>query len=367
MKQLRVFLLFGALLGALAACSLPRGAAIQSEIIGAQKNSKANIAVEPVTRANVSLLQNWPATGWHGHYHWPSAQRGPQSNVIRSGDTVNLTVWDNQLNSLLVGPEAKQTNVVQLRVSPSGEIFVPYLGNLRVSGMTPSGARKHIQEEFEAITPSAQVQLDLNPGPNSTVDLVSGAVKPGNYPLPNRNYQLLSLIALGGGIDSSLRNPIVRLIRGADTYEISAQTLFEKASNNVTLRGKDQVLIVPDQRYFTALGATGSERQVHFTQDKISALEALAILGGINDARANPEGILVLREYPAKSLRADRSGPSNVQTVFTLDLTSADGLFAARNFEINPGDTLLATESPTTAIGTILGLFGSVVGINNAL
>jgi polysaccharide export outer membrane protein len=49
--------------------------------------------------------------------------------------------------------------------------------------------------------------------------------------------------------------------------------------------------------------------------------------------------------------------------VFTFDLTSADGLFAARQFQIQSGDTVLATESPVTNARTILGLFGSVFGV----
>lgn len=49
--------------------------------------------------------------------------------------------------------------------------------------------------------------------------------------------------------------------------------------------------------------------------------------------------------------------------VFAFDLTSADGLFAARKFEIEPGDTVLATESPVNNARTILGLVGTTFGL----
>jgi polysaccharide export outer membrane protein len=55
------------------------------------------------------------------------------------------------------------------------------------------------------------------------------------------------------------------------------------------------------------------------------------------------------------------------QVIFTFDLTSADGLFAARNFQINPDDTILATESPVTATRTVLGLVGAVFGMANVI
>lgn len=354
-----------AALFALTACSLPRGAALQAEITSELNGSSPSFAVEEVTRASVARLASWPATGWHGHYHWPKATRGAKSNVIRSGDLITLTIWDSQANSLLTDPVAKNVGMDSLQVSPSGSIFVPYVDEVMVRGLTPAQARVRIQFELEPIAPSAQVQLSLIAGQDNSVDLVSGVIAPGSYPLPSRNYTILSLIAKGGGINSTMRNPIVRLIRQNNTYEIPAGELFAKASKNITLRGSDKVIVEQDSRYFIALGATGLEQLVHFSKESLSALEALSLVGGIDDTRANPQGVLVLREYPAKTI-ATGKGPSHRQVVFTLDLTSADGLFAARNFMINPNDTVLATESPITALATIINLFkgASTLAIN---
>ena len=354
------------LVSLVSACTLPRGAAIQSEITQSQDAEDATFAVEPVTQDSVARLATWPATGWEGHYHWFSSPRGPADSRIQTGDVLNLTIWDTQENSLVTNAGEKRANVNALEVSPSGEVFVPYIGEVRVAGLSPISARKYIQKEMEMIAPSAQVQLQMVAGPVNTVDVVGGVANPGSYPLPNRNYSLLSLLAKAGGIDKSLRNPLVRLIRNGKTYEIPADALFEDASKNVVLRGKDQVIVVKDERYFIALGAAGSEQQVFFAQERISALESISLIGGLNDARANPKGILILREYPAAALRTDGTGPSKQQTIFTLDLTSAEGLFAARNFQINPNDSVLATESPVNSVRTIFGLIGSAFGLVNA-
>jgi polysaccharide export outer membrane protein len=50
-----------------------------------------------------------------------------------------------------------------------------------------------------------------------------------------------------------------------------------------------------------------------------------------------------------------------------LDLTTADGLFSARNFQLADGDLVYVTESPVTTAQTVLGLLGSVVGLSNNL
>ena len=349
----------------LAACSLPRGAAIESEILSAPDDEDAPFAVVPVTQKNLAALDGWPATGWTGGYNWLEVSAGPSSSVIRTGDRVDLVIWDSQDNSLLTAIEQKSVNVDDLEVSPSGTIFVPYVEEVEVRGMTPVEARKKIQQSLEMIVPSAQVQLSVEAGQSNSVDVVRGVSQPGNYPLPGRNYSILSLISAAGGVTSDLRNPIVRLIRGNRTYEIPADDLFEDASKNIILRGDDKVLIEDDDRYFISLGASRREEVVYFDKEYITALEAVSMVGGLSDYTANPEGVLILREYSATQLRSDGGGPTHEQVVFTVDLTTADGLFAARNFQINPNDTVLATESPVNGVRTVFGILGSLVGITN--
>ena len=351
----------------LAACTLPCGAAIQSEITRNQNAEDAAFSVVPIGRDNIDTLREWPVTGWAGHYHWFSDARGPKSNLIRTGDRIDLVIWDNQVNSLLTSPEQKNVEVNGLTVSPNGTIFIPYLNEVPVRGQTPEAARDRIANDLELVVPDAQVQLSVSPGPDNSVDAVRGFGNPGNYPLPNRNYTLLSLISAAGGISEGLQNPLVRLVRDGKTYEIRADTLFDRASANVVLRGGDKIIVEEDERYFVALGATGSETIVPFSRERITAIEALALLGGISDNRANPQGVLILREYEAKQVRVDGSGPDKEQVVFTINLTSADGLFAANKFQVNPRDLVVATESPINSVQTIFGLIGSAVGVGNAI
>ena len=49
--------------------------------------------------------------------------------------------------------------------------------------------------------------------------------------------------------------------------------------------------------------------------------------------------------------------------VFSIDLTSFDGLFSARNFRINPSDLVVATEAPINDVLTISTVIGRLLGI----
>ena len=350
----------------LAACSsLPRGAAVESEILRTADAPDADIAVYPVTRAFLPSVQHWPATGarrygWLGHSHGSNAQ------IIRSGDMLKLVVWDSGENSLLTGPEQRVADLPAMRVSESGGIFVPYVGRVRVAGTTPDSARASIQRQLEAIVPSAQVQLSMAEGRQNSIDLVGGVNAPGNILMPDNNFSVLAAISAGGGVSAQMENPQVKLVRGHKIYATSIDRLYENPTLDTRLQGGDKVIVEEDRRYFLSLGAAGREAQHPFNRDDVSALDALAIIGGVNDVRADPQGILILREYPASAVSAGQRGPRNTRVVFTLDLTTSDGLFSARNFHIQSGDLVLATESPLTNTRTILGLVGSVFGLVGA-
>lgn len=351
-----------------AGCSLPRGAALSSEVLREQDREQPTFSVIPVNRANVDALSHWPATGWSGGYHWltGATRSNPGNTLIRAGDRVDITIWDSQENSLLIPSGQKMMMMQGLTVSSAGSVFMPYVGEIDIRNMSPANARAKLQSQLLPIAPEIQVQIALQAGQANSVDLVSGVAKPGSYPLTDRNATILSLIAQGGGVSPSLRNPLVRVIREGKTYEIRADRLFSDAARNVVLRGNDQVLVEEDKRYFTAMGATGSEKLVYFDKEQITTLEALSMIGGLSDSRADPKGVLILREYPDRALRSDGRGPAMRHVVFTFDLTTADGLFAARKFRLNPQDTVLATQSPVTVARTIFGLIGSAFGLVNA-
>lgn len=357
-----------ALLLLVAGCGFPRGAGFEREVllgtVQADGQITQDFAVEPVTRADLARYADWPRTG-PGAMQWISRQPQPANRIIAAGDRVSVTIWSTEDNSLLTAPGERSAVLEEITVSPSGTIFLPYIDSLRIAGMSPDRAREAIQERFVEVIPSAQVQLEMAEGRQSTVSAVSGVRAPGSYPLLDQDYTVLALLAEAGGVDTGLNNPQVRLIRDDQIYGTSVERLFANPGLDTTLRGGDKVLVEADDRFFLSLGATGREAVHEFPRDRITALEALSIVGGVAEARANPQGILVLRQYPGDAVRADGSGPRHPRTVFTIDLTTADGLFSAGQFQIMPGDLVYATESPVASAQTVFSLLGSAFVLVN--
>jgi len=348
----------------LSACdSLPRGAAIQAEVVSSADVKANDFAVYPVTKSMLPVVAAWPRVGDIPSSGWISRARGPAGQVIAAGDRLSLTIWENSENSLLATPGQREVAMKEMAVSPDGTIFVPYLDRIYVSGMSQEVARETIQKQLSVINPAAQVQLAIASGRRNSVDLVGGVASPGTYPLPDQDYTVMNLISQGGGVPSAMRNPQVRLVRNSKNYVTSLATLYENPGMDTTLRGGDKLIVEPDKRYFLALGASGSEQNTYFEKDRVTALDAMAMIGGVNDQRGDPAAILVLRHYPSDAVKPNDAGPSNERVVFTLDLTKADGLFSAGEFQINPGDLVMVTESPVNSFQTAFRLVGQGLGV----
>lgn len=355
-----------------AACSsMPRGAGLQSEVLESSTASgksavvdalPENFAVEPITRESLGRYSLWPARSQGRSYSWPSGQGG-QARLINPGDTISISIWVSEDNSLLTAPGQRVADMAPMTVSPSGQVFLPYIGQIRLGGMSNERARAAIEAAYVKITPSAQVQLRGTEGRQSSASVVSGVAKPGSYPLSDSGVTVLDMVALSGGVPEAIKNPQVRLQRRDTTYGISLDQVMKDTILNVRVMGGDRIFVESDERYFLSLGAAGSKAQHHFPQDRVSALDAMSIVGGLSETRADAQGILVLRSYEPGDVRADGSGPRHARTIFTIDLTSADGLFSAGEFRIQPGDLIYVTESPLIGTRSALQLIGSVFGL----
>lgn len=356
--------------------TLPRGAGLQREVLHQAKPAKATgtsasgaaetqpteFAVEPISRDSLARYASWPVIGEPG-LSWIKRVDEPNTRIISPGDTVAITIWNTEDNSLLTTPGQRFTPMPPMQVSSNGQVFLPYIGDVKISGMAPDHARAAIEKAYLAVAPSVQVQLASTEGRQNTASVVGGVTRPGPYPLRDRDMTLLDVLAEAGGASPNLKNPQVRLQRGSHTYGTSLDRLVQDSTLNTTLQGGDRIFVEEDARYFLSLGAAGSKAQHHFPQDRVSALDALSIIGGLAAERANAQGILVLRNYPAKSLRKDGTGPQHTRTIFTLDLTSADGLFSAGEFQIRSGDLIYVTESPLIGTRNVFGVIGTVFGL----
>ncbi|WP_339107990.1 polysaccharide biosynthesis/export family protein [Thioclava sp. GXIMD4216] len=333
---------------------------MRSEILKNEDSANAQFAHYAIDRAHLAQIQSWPA-GAHAlpPRAWLRGGASAQAGTLSAGDMVGLAVWENGDNKLLTSEGAPSVALQATQINDDGTLFVPYAGPVHVAGLSIETARQRVQDALTALLPAAQVQLSRQPGMRNTADLVSGVASPRSIDLSQRPMTVLSAITEGGGVSTALKNPQVRLMRGKTVYEISMKRLTDDPTLDTGIRRGDKLIITEDPRYFLSLGAAGREEIVPFPRDKVTALEAITLAGGVNDSRADPKGILILREYPSTAVGPN--GPTHTRVIFSIDLTTTDGLFSAQNFYLQPQDVVLATESPVVKAQTLFGLFNTTV------
>ena len=134
----------------LSACSFPRGAALNSEILKEQNAENPDFQVVAVTQSTVSAVNGRPRASGTSSAGWVG-KRGPDSQIIRSNDRVSVTIWDNEPNSLLTPAGRNPSRSREIAVSPSGTIFLPYVENVVIRGLTPDEARSTLQTSMPAL------------------------------------------------------------------------------------------------------------------------------------------------------------------------------------------------------------------------
>ncbi|MFT5743331.1 MAG: polysaccharide export outer membrane protein [Paracoccaceae bacterium] len=358
-----------AVLGLVSSCGLPRSGPNRNEIFSGSVLEDGDAFILTVNDRINRIASVTPALAFSAGFS-NAALVG--SDTIQPGDVLGLTIWENVDDGLLV-PEGQNATVLdEVQVDGEGFIFVPYAGRIRAAGNTPEAIRRLISEKLNDETPDPQVQVRRVAGDGSTVSIVGAVGSQGVYAIERPTRTLAAMLARAGGVAIEPDIAQVTVVRGNHTGSIWFEDLYDDPSHDIALRGGDRIIVEQDTRTFTALGATGAQNRVPFESQTISAIEALATVGGLSSDVADPTGVFVFRNEPeeiARQLvgRDDLVGTQRV--IYVLDLTRPNGMFMARDFAIRDGDTVYVTEAPFVQFNKVIaaatGTLGSATAVTD--
>jgi polysaccharide export outer membrane protein len=356
-----------AILAIVSSCGLPQVGPNKREIFAGSVQQEGDAFIISVNDRVTRATAVKPALGFSDAFK-NAAILG--SDTIRPGDVLGLTIWENVDDGLLSGQAQSATLLEEVQVDGSGFIFVPYAGRIRAAGNSPDSIRRIITAKLEDQTPDPQVQVRRMAGDGSTVSLIGSIGAQGVYPIERPTQTLATMLANAGGVTIEPENAQVTVIRGKMRSRIWFQDLYDFPELDIALRGGDRILIEEDTRAFTALGATGGQARVPFAAQNLSALEAIAQVGGLQSATADPTGIFVFRNEPSVVANAvlgrdDLIGAQRM--IYVLDLTKPNGMFQARDFVIRDADTIYVTEAPYTQFVKVISALTSPLGSVNSV
>ena len=272
----------------------------------------------------------------------PSVSGAVKPYVYRvgAGDVLSVVVWDHPELTAPFGSfnnAQEQGNVVR----EDGTIYYPFIGAVKAAGRTALEIRNEMETRLAQYIESPQVDVRVA-GYRSQRFFVAGSVaKPGTFPITDIPLTLVDAINRAGGLTDNADLFDVRLTRGDKSrvtplYDI----LYEgDVAKNVVLQHGDVVHVAPNElRHAFVFGEVIQPQALPLTNRPLSLTQALANVGGIQEARADGRGVYVVRG----------SEFEGVVDVYQLDISKAWMLALGDQFILEARDIVYVSPAPIT-------------------
>ncbi len=308
------------------------------------------------------------------------------ANVLSPGDVVAITVYETGGQTLFPPPSVVPgatasapigavatgaSNIPPQVIEANGTITVPFVGRVKVGGLTPGQAGELIQRDLQgkAVSPQVLVSLVNNAANAATVGGEVNAAR--TVPLTLRHERLLDVIAAAGGAKYPAYETYVRVVRKGKVGNVLLQTIINDPAENIYVRPNDQIYLTHNPRTFAVLGATQKVAMYPFPSEKVTLAEAIAQAGGPIDAIGDPGGVYLFRYEPrfiAKKIldtenSAADAGAEFVPILYRVDMRTAEGYFLAQAIQIRDKDVVLITNAEATQLQKLLTVVRGFTGI----
>lgn len=308
----------------------------------------------------------------------------PKVATLGPGDIVELSIWEappatlfgggggggtggREASNLRSGVSGTHAAVLpEQMVDADGYITVPFVGRIEAAGRTPAAVEAAIAAKLRGKAHEPEAILRVLRNASSTVTVVGEVATSTRMPVTAAGERLLDALAVTGGVRQPVHKMTLQLTRGEQTASLPLDQVIRDPRQNVPLQGGDVVTALFQPLSFTALGSTGRNEEVNFEAQGISLAQALARVGGLNDARSDARGVFLFRfEDPAVAGDVSASASAGtlqakVPVVYRVDLTDANSFFVMQNFAVNDKDILYVSNAPVAELQKFLNTVFSI-------
>jgi polysaccharide export outer membrane protein len=214
---------------------------------------------------------------------------------LGAGDAVRISVYQS--------PDL----TLEARISESGFVSYPLLGNIRIGGMTVGAAETLIADGLKKgnFVRVPQVSLLVTQVRGNQVSVLGQVNRPGRYPIEATDLRLSDLLAIAGGISVSGADTVIlvgtrngRRIR----KEVDLSSMFRSAEgeDDMLVANGDVVYVerAPIVYIYGEVQRPGPMR----LERGLTVMQALATGGGLNQ-RGTDKGLRLHRKGPDGKLQ----------------------------------------------------------------
>ncbi|MBY6186811.1 polysaccharide biosynthesis/export family protein [Marinobacter hydrocarbonoclasticus] len=333
-------------LTALTGCAVP-GSHIDGERDASVNAPLSELEVQMVTPELITSLKSDAAPS-RTNVELEAAIRDYEYRV-GPGDVLNVTVWDHPELTIPAGSYRSAQDAGNW-VHSDGTIFYPYIGSVKVTGLSVTEIRKIIAGKLSKYIEDPQVDVSVAAFRSQRIYVTGEVGLPGQQPITNVPLTLLDAVNAAKGLAQDADWQHVVLTRNGQDTPVSLRGLFEKGdlSQNHLLQHND-VIHVPrnDYQKVFVLGEVNEPKPVMIQRAGMSLTEALAEVGGINEGNADAQGVFVVRANGPES--------EHFASVYQIDLSDARSYVFADQFSLQARDLVYVTTQPLGRWNRVLG------------
>ncbi len=266
--------------------------------------------------------------------------------LVAPGDVLRVRIFEPYEGSIFPTIQRPGADLGTQRVTDDGTINVPYVGTVPVAGLDLTQIEQRIAERLKGKAQDPQVIAEFVADRSHTV-MVSGEVKsPGRISILDNVRSVVDAINHAGGPYAQSAqggpqsNQLQVVVRRHGQVILTAQWSDLLAGADIPIEKNDEIVVRPNSRTYTILGAVTKAGNVEMTKPNLNLLEALGSVGGLTDERANKTGVFVFR------LGDLQDNPGTRARVFRLDLNQPVSIFVAQQFGMQPHDVIYVTNAP---------------------
>lgn len=282
---------------------------------------------------------------------------------VGPGDILNIVVWNHPELALAAAGSNIATTLSGsaevgngYNVSPDGYIQFPFVGVVKVAGMTEYQVRAVLTRRIGEYIHDPQLTVRIQAYRNGRV-YVDGEVRnPGLLTINDIPMTLPEAINRAGGFTQQADRSSVVLTRNGTPTRIDLPELTRSGVNpsQILLEHGDLLRIVNrDEAKVFLLGDVFAPRAEPLHDGQLSLAQALGEAGGINPETGNARQIYVIRK-----------GAEGKAEIYHLDASAPTAFVLAADFELKPRDMVFVDPAPIVrwnrVISMLLPSYGAI-------
>ncbi len=272
----------------------------------------------------------------------------PEPYRIGPQDLLMVTVWDHPELTLPLG-QFRTDAATGLVVDESGFLYYPYIGRVKVAGLTVVEVRNLLTARLDVVLQRPQVDVKVLTFRSQKV-FVSGEVRnPATYPITDIPFTLAEAVNRAGGFLPTADQSRIDVARGDRAWSLDFLDLMTRGNRigQILLKDGDSVHVHHrDEAPVYLLGELRNPRSVPTYHGKLSLAQALSDAGGINSTSADARSIYVFRRGQAE----------NAVEVFHLDAYNPVAMVLADRFALQPRDVVYVDAGPLVRWNRVVSL-----------